>query len=59
MLNPNIPVIGIREGTALLLQGKSLVLKGELDGVVFEGGEQIVIKPEQDLSKYLSKCLKI
>jgi hypothetical protein len=27
--------------------------------VVFEGGEQIVIKPEQDLSKYLSKCLKI
>ncbi len=53
MLNPNIPVVGIREGTALLLQGESLILKGELDGVVFESGEQMVIKPEQDLSKYL------
>jgi dipeptidase E len=59
VLNPSIPVIGIREGTALLLQGKSLVLKGESDGVVFESGEQIVIKPEQDLSQYLSNYLKI
>jgi len=53
ILNPQMPVIGIREGGALLLQENSLVLKGELDGVVFEGGLQLVIKPGQDLTKYL------
>ncbi len=53
ILNPEMPVIGIREGCALLLQGESLVLKGELDGVVFEGAAQRVIQPEQDLSGYL------
>jgi dipeptidase E len=35
------------------LQGESLVLKGELDGVVFEGNSQSVIHPNQDLSGYL------
>jgi len=54
ILNPEMPVMGIREGTALLLHGSSLVLKGELNGVVFEGGKQSVIKPQQDLSRYLS-----
>jgi dipeptidase E len=53
ILNPNMPVIGIREGTALLLQGESLILEGELDGVIFEGNSQRVIKPGQDLSIYL------
>jgi dipeptidase E len=51
--NPKIPVIGIREGSGLLLQGDSLIMKGELDGVVFDGESQSVIKPGQDLSKYL------
>jgi dipeptidase E len=53
ILNPDMPVIGIREGCALLLQGESLVLKGELDGVVFEGNSQNVIHPNQDLSGYM------
>jgi len=53
ILNPMMPVIGIREGSALLLQGDSLVLKGELDGVAFEGISQSVIKPDQNLSMYL------
>jgi dipeptidase E len=53
LLNPEMPVIGIREGSALMLQGDSLVLKGELDGVVFEGAAQRVIKSGQDLSAYL------
>jgi dipeptidase E len=53
VLNPDMPVIGIREGGALLLQGESLVLKGELDGVVFEDGEQRMIHANQDLSGYL------
>jgi dipeptidase E len=53
VLNPKMPVIGIREGGALLLQGNSLLLKGKLDGVVFEGIAQRVIHPTQDLSEYL------
>jgi dipeptidase E len=53
ILNPEMPVIGIREGCALLLQGESLVLKGESDGVVFEGDLQSVIHPNQNLSGYL------
>jgi dipeptidase E len=48
-----MPVIGIREGGALLLQRNKLILKGELDGVVFEGNSQTVIQPNQDLSEYL------
>jgi dipeptidase E len=53
ILNPEMPVIGIREGGALLLQRNKLILKGELDGVVFEGNSQTVIQPNQDLSEYL------
>ena len=53
ILHPKMPVMGIREGCALLLQGGKLVLKGKLDGVVFEGGSQSVIHPNQDLSDYL------
>jgi dipeptidase E len=53
ILNPKMPVIGIREGCALLLQNEILVLKGELDAVVFAGESQCVIKPNQDLSTYL------
>jgi dipeptidase E len=53
VLNPKMPVIGIREGCALLLQEDSLLLKGELDGVVFEGDSRRVIQPNQDLSEYL------
>jgi dipeptidase E len=53
VLNPKMPVVGIREGTALLLQQGKLVLKGELGGVLFDGGEQRLIKPHQDLSEYL------
>jgi dipeptidase E len=52
-LNPKVPVIGIREGSALLLQGEQLTLEGELDGVVFEDKEQQMIKPKQDLGRYL------
>lgn len=54
ILNPKMPVIGIREGSALLLQNATLVLKGDLDAVVFAGESQSVIKPGQDLSAYLT-----
>jgi dipeptidase E len=53
ILNPMMPVIGIREGGALLLQDDLLLLKGELDGVVFAGTTQGIIQPNQDLSEYL------
>jgi dipeptidase E len=48
-----MPVIGIREGSALLLQNDTLVLKGELDGALFKGKSQNIIKPNQDLSMFL------
>lgn len=54
-LNPDMPVIGIREGSALLLQNKHLMLVGELNGVIFEGKSQMVINPNQALDEYL--CL--
>jgi dipeptidase E len=54
VLNPKMPVIGIREGSALLLQGDSLLLKGELDAVVFEGDSEYIIKSGEDLSQYLT-----
>jgi len=53
ILNPDMPVIGIREGGALLLQDNRLSLKGTLDAIVFENNKQSIIKPEQDISAYL------
>lgn len=53
-LNPDMPVIGIREGSALLRRGDKLTLVGELDGVVFEGTEQRAIQAGADLSTYLT-----
>lgn len=53
-LNPQMPVLAIREGTALVRKGDSLTLKGELDGIVFKGTAQTVIQPGQDLSEYLA-----
>ena len=53
-LNPAMPVLAIREGTALVRKDNALSLKGELEGLVFKGTEQRVIQPGQDLSEYLS-----
>ena len=53
ILNPSMPVIGIREGTALLLQDGKLELQGNIEGVVFKGKSQTIIKLGQDLSDYL------
>ena len=52
-LTPDMPVIGIREGTALQRTGDRLTLKGEFPGVVFIGTDTGVIEPGQDLSSYL------
>jgi dipeptidase E len=53
-LNPTTPVLGIREGTALLRTNNTLRLLGQLEGVVFKGTNQDVLSVDQDLSHYLS-----
>jgi dipeptidase E len=53
VLNPNVPVIGIKEGTALVRKNDTLTLQGQLTGVVFKERQQVVIEPGQDLSEYV------
>lgn len=53
-LNPDMPVLGIREGSALLLNGQKLTLIGKLDGVAFTQHQQIALQNGQDLSHYLT-----
>lgn len=53
VLNPTVPVIGIREGSALLRTDQTLQLIGDLDGVVFLDGKERSISAGQDLSEYL------
>lgn len=54
VLNPTMPVLAIREGSALKRQDHQLTLLGNKSGLVFIGGQQIDIEPNQDLSAYLS-----
>ncbi|WP_026374522.1 dipeptidase PepE [Aestuariibacter salexigens] len=53
-LEPNMPVIGIREGTALQRKGDSLTLLGAEAGVMFLDKSQSAIAPGQDLSHLLN-----
>lgn len=52
-LSPSIPVIGIREGSALLIKNNRLRLLGELSACVFQGKNKIIVSADQDLSEYL------
>ncbi|MBT0587633.1 dipeptidase PepE [Alteromonas oceanisediminis] len=52
-LNPKTPVLAIREGTALLLSGDNLSLKGQLGGFVFLGSDKHPIAAGDDLKQYL------
>lgn len=58
-LNPTIPVIGLPEGTALLLANNKLNYLGAVPGVLFSGKEgsiqRKVITPNEDLSFLLRK----
>ncbi|MEH6712177.1 MAG: dipeptidase PepE [Paraglaciecola polaris] len=54
VLNPHMPVLGIREGTALVRAGDALTLQGSLAGVIFENGLQATLNPGQDLRQYLN-----
>ncbi|MFT6087756.1 MAG: dipeptidase E [Glaciecola sp.] len=52
-LYPEVPVICIREGSALLRKDKKLTLIGQLDAVIFTGKHRKVIPPGSDISIYL------
>jgi dipeptidase E len=52
-LYPEVPVIAIREGSALLRNGKKLTLIGQLDAVVFTGKQRKIIPSGSDISIYL------
>jgi dipeptidase E len=52
-LNPSMPVLGLREGSALHRQGNQLTLKGQLPGIIFLAEQHSIMLPGQDLSEYL------
>ena len=52
-LNPDTPVLAIREGTALQYTDGSLTLLGELEGFCFQGSNKTPIAPGQDLTQYV------
>ncbi|MDN4503282.1 dipeptidase PepE [Alteromonadaceae bacterium BrNp21-10] len=52
-LNPNMPVIALREGSALQRNGNQLTLLGNRDGLVFLDDKQQTIKPASNLDHYL------
>ncbi|MDF2179915.1 dipeptidase PepE [Aliiglaciecola sp. CAU 1673] len=55
VLNPQMPVLGIREGSALLREDNQLTLVGSHPGVVFLGGNSQEIEPGADLSHFLKE----
>jgi dipeptidase E len=57
-LNPNVPVIGLPEGTALIREGSSLHFTGDRDGVLFQSNPDKVLKKriiakDEELSRLL------
>ena len=57
VLNPNTPVVAIREGTALCLSNQHLTLLGEKGGFIFLGNEKRPIAPNEDLTELLNSSL--
>ncbi|MBN7820675.1 dipeptidase PepE [Bowmanella yangjiangensis] len=53
VLNPVMPIVAIREGSALLRVDNQLTLVGPHSGILFLGGEQQDIASGQDLSHLL------
>ena len=54
-LNPNVPVVGLPEGTALILEGPSLHFTGDRDGALFQNDsgkalQKRIVKEGEDLS---------
>ncbi|MGQ8366707.1 dipeptidase PepE [Glaciecola sp. 1036] len=53
---PEIPVIGIREGSALLLENNQLRLLGTQKAVLFHGAQKKVIEQDHDLAGFLNNA---
>ena len=53
-LNPTTPVVGIQEGSALLLKGQTLTLEGNLPAFVFLADKKTQIEQGTDLSHLLT-----
>ncbi|RUO22675.1 dipeptidase PepE [Aliidiomarina iranensis] len=53
VLNPETTIIGLREGTALKVQGNAMSLLGSLDAVVFRNQKSEIIPAAADRSDYL------
>ncbi|NDW20917.1 dipeptidase PepE [Alteromonas hispanica] len=52
-LNPDVPVVAIREGTALKLTDNKLTLVGDKDGFIFSAHDKKRIAPNTDLTELL------
>lgn len=53
-LNPDTPVIGLPEGSALRRNGDQLVYLGTVEAALFQRGEKTAVQPDADLSVLLS-----
>lgn len=53
-MNPDTPVIGLPEGSALRRNGDQLVYLGTVEAALFQRGEKTAVQPDADLSVLLS-----
>ena len=53
ILQPDIPVVGIKEGSAITISGNRASLVGEHDAFIFKGAHKQVLCAGGDLSDYL------
>ncbi|MFC0444789.1 dipeptidase PepE [Pseudidiomarina halophila] len=51
---PETPVLAIREGTALQIKNEQMVLLGDQDGFVFQGGHKLHLPCNSDISSWLA-----
>jgi len=52
-LNPDTPIVGLPEGTALRRHGDALIYLGDVEAALFQHGEKTSIRPDADLSVLL------
>ncbi|RUO50869.1 dipeptidase PepE [Pseudidiomarina aquimaris] len=53
-IEPNTPILAIREGTALKVDGETMTLLGASDGCVFKKGQKSALPCNTDISAWLS-----